>query len=130
MEVAKAIEQLCRHLEHLVFRYALLFFLLFLNLLEQATAITQFHHNAHLLLRSAPIFDNKVIFYFNDVRMVNFLHQPHFFLIDILIRVIHDLTLFDRKSFAILYSCDFLNQTKVCSVQYLAKCVLLSQFAA
>ena len=91
MEVSKALKQLCRHLEHFVFGDSLLFFSLHLNLIVQVTTFAQFHHDAHLRLCSAALFGDEVIFYLDDVRVVNRFHQPHFSLIDILIHFIDDL---------------------------------------
>ena len=90
VEVSKAVEQLRRHLEHFVLGNTLLLFPLLLNLLEQVTALTQFHHNAHLRLHSAALSDYKVVLNLDDVRMINRFHQPHFSLKDILIRIIDD----------------------------------------
>ena len=62
VEVSKAVEKLRRHLEHFVLGDTLLLFPLNLNLLEQVTALTQFHYNTHVLLHSAALSDYEVIF--------------------------------------------------------------------
>ena len=74
VEVSKAVEQLRRHLEHFVLGDTLFLLPLHLSLLEQVTALTQFHHDAHLRLHSAALSDYKVVFDLDDVRMVNRFH--------------------------------------------------------
>ena len=124
MEVSKGLEQLCHFIEHFVFGDTFLLLSLLLNPLEQVTTLTQFHHDAHLLLCSAALFVYKVIFYLDDVRMFDRFHQPHFSLIHVLIRVIDDLALFECENLAILDSSCLPNQSKTCSVQQSANLVL------
>ena len=129
MEVSKALKQLCRYLEHFVLGDTFLLLSLHLNLVVQVATFTQLHHDAHLRLRSAPLFDDEVIFYLDDVWVVNRFHQPYFSLIDFLIHFIDDLAWLKRENFAILDSCDFPDQAEARSVQLLAKLVLLFQIA-
>ena len=130
MEVPKALKQLCRHLEHFFFGYTFPLLSLHLNLIVQVATFTQLHHDAHLRLCSAALFDEEVVFYLDDVWMVNRFHQLHFSLKDFLIHFIDDLAWLKREKFVIFDSCDFVDQAEACSAQHLAKLEQLIQIAS
>ena len=130
MEVSKTLKELCRHLEHFVLGDTFPLLSLHLNLIVQVATFTQLHHDAHLRLCSAALFDEEVIFYLDDVWVVNRFHQLHFSLIDFLIIFIDDLAWLKRENFVILDSCGFLDQAEACSAQHLAKLVQLIQIAS